>query len=183
VRRSMPEVPETRAQRYVDQYGIPGQAAGELARDPALSSFFERTVQVYDRPSEVANWLIGEFREQIRAIVADGEAKVTPEGLSELLGMVDRGKATRMQAKALFREMLTTGKSASQLAGAGEVSVFTDEAAISRLVDTVLSEGGALQDAKNNPRALNYLIGQVLKREPRAEPKLIAKLLASKLKR
>jgi aspartyl-tRNA(Asn)/glutamyl-tRNA(Gln) amidotransferase subunit B len=181
VGKDTPEVSEVRAARYMKEYGLAAQIAGELSKDVALSRFFEETAAVYKSGPEVANWVMGESREQIQRMLA-GEGKVvSPQSLSELLRMVETGGVTRTQARAVFRDMLATGRTASEVAGGADVGVVSDEGAIGRLVEKVLAESGVADEAKTNPKAFNYLIGQVLKAERKADPKVVAKVIRKKL--
>lgn len=181
VRKGMPEVSDVRAGRYVSEYGLGAQIAGELSKDPALSRYFEETAVIHKAGPDVASWVMGESREQLQRMLAGEGKAVAPRALSELLKMIDSGKLTRAQARQVFRDMLTTGKTASEVAGKSDVGVISDEAVIGRLVDKVMAEGGMGEDAKRNPKAFNYLIGQVLKAERKADPKVVAKVIRQKL--
>jgi aspartyl-tRNA(Asn)/glutamyl-tRNA(Gln) amidotransferase subunit B len=182
VNKDTPELPDVRAARYIKQYGLPNQIAGELSKDLALSRYFEDTVSIHKRGPEVANWVMGDSREQVQGMLAGKSVKVTPQHLSDLLRMLEDGKLTRAQAKDVFRKMLATGKDASEVAGKAEVGVVSDERSIEELVDRVLEESGMMEDAKTNPKAVNYLIGQVLRAERKADPKVVAKVIRKKLK-
>jgi aspartyl-tRNA(Asn)/glutamyl-tRNA(Gln) amidotransferase subunit B len=181
VRSETPEVPEARAERYVGEYRLSAQAAAELSRDESLSRFFEETTRSFRNPAEIANWLLGEFRDQVRGKLEGPEPPVTPQGLAELLQMVEAGQATRAQARGIFRQMVSTGKRPSQLRATERAGIVTDEVEIGTLVEKVLGQSDAGKEAKNNTKAFNYLIGQVLRLEPRADPKVVAKMIRNKL--
>ncbi len=181
VRRETPEVPEARADRYVGDFRLNAQTAGELSRDGRLSRFFEETAMLFNQPAVVANWLLREFRQQDRGKLDGPEPPVTPQGLAELLRMVEAGQATRAQARGIFRQMVSTGKRPSQLKATGKSGVVTDEAEIDTLVEKVLGQSDAGKEARKNTKAFNYLIGQVLRLEPRADPKIVAKIIRRKL--
>ena len=78
--------------------------------------------------------------------------------------------------------MLATGRSPAEVAGKTDVGVVSDEQAIGELVDKVLKESGVAEEAKNNSKAFNYLVGQVLKAERKADPKVVAKIIRKKLR-
>ncbi len=148
VGKDTPEVSEARAGRYMKQYGLAAQVAGELSKDAALSRFFEETAAVYKSGPDVANWVMGDSREQIQRMLAGEGSAVSPQSLSELLRMVETGGMTRAQAKEVFRKMLATGSTASEVAGKSDVGVVADEETIGRLVDWVLQESGMAEEAK-----------------------------------
>jgi aspartyl-tRNA(Asn)/glutamyl-tRNA(Gln) amidotransferase subunit B len=182
VRGAAPEVQSARADRYVRDYRLSTQVAGELSRDETLSRFFEETAKIFGKPTEIANWLLGEFRSPVRSKLAGESPPVTPAGLSELLVMLDGGELTRPQARELFREMVASGRRPSELRKGGAREAV-DEDSISKVVSQLLSEGDVAADAKKNPKAFNYLIGQVLRLEPGADPKLVAKTLVRMLRK
>ncbi|MGA2665309.1 MAG: Asp-tRNA(Asn)/Glu-tRNA(Gln) amidotransferase subunit GatB [Nitrososphaerales archaeon] len=194
VRRETPEVPEVRAERYVRELGLSPQSAGEISRDEALSRFFELAAAASGRPAEVANWIAGEFREEHRRALEGPEPRLRPQGLADLLSMVRRGELTRAQARQVFRSMASTGRPPSELAplraAQGEKEggrplgggVIGDEGAIEALVDSVFGQdGGAVEEARRNPRAINYLMGRVLGLEPRADPRVVARAIRKRL--
>ncbi|MDA4113466.1 MAG: Asp-tRNA(Asn)/Glu-tRNA(Gln) amidotransferase subunit GatB [Thaumarchaeota archaeon] len=178
VRSATPEVPEARAERYVRELNLAPQTAEELSRDEGLSLFFEETVRSFKKGPEIANWLLGEVPEQTRPKLTGEERSVTPQGLSELLAMLDSGRVTRPQAKEIFKQMTATGNRPSELKGSETEGVVADEGAIEKVVSRLIGEGEVAREAKRNPKAFNYLVGQVLRLEPRADPKVVAKTIA-----
>jgi aspartyl-tRNA(Asn)/glutamyl-tRNA(Gln) amidotransferase subunit B len=179
VRVETPEVPEARANRYVRDYSLTAQVAMELSRNAALSRLFEETVAIHRNGPDVANWITGESRAEVQKTLMGPGRETLPRRLAELLAMISQGKMTRVQAKEVFRGMLAKGESASSLAG--QVGgVVTDEVVIGEIVGRVLRESGA-EEARTNPKAFNYLVGQVLRAERRADPRVVAKLLRQKL--
>jgi aspartyl-tRNA(Asn)/glutamyl-tRNA(Gln) amidotransferase subunit B len=182
VRKGTPEVPEARAERYVKEYGLAMQIATELSRDAALSRYFEETSALNKRGPEVANWVMGDSRERIQKMLAGGGKAVSAQSLAELLGMVETRKVTRAQARDIFRDMLATGRSPTEIAGKTDVGVVSDEQAIAELVDKVLKETAVAEEAKSDSKAFNYLVGQVLRAERKADPKVVAKMIRKKLR-
>ncbi len=182
VRGTMPEVADAKAERYQRQYGLTAQTSHEVAREPMIAAFFEETVALNARATDVANWLTGEFRQDIREMLEEKRRKVTADGLAELLGMLDSGRMTRVHAKEMFREMVATGWNPAQLARSERTGVLTDESSIAALVERVLRESDVAKKAGEDKKAFNYLVGQVLKLEPRADAKVVAKTIARKIK-
>ena len=58
VKQTMPELPEARIGRFVEDYGLPRYDAEVLVSDKALADFFEKTLKVYNKPKEVSNWMM-----------------------------------------------------------------------------------------------------------------------------
>jgi len=182
VQRTMPEVAEVRAERYRREYGLTAQSAREVARDPLLAAFFEEVVDLHARPSEVANWLTGEFRGDLRRLLDEKRRKAMADDLAELLGMLDSERVTRVHAREIFRDMIATGKKPAQLARGEKVGVVMDESSISLVVERVLRGSDVAEKAKKDQKAFNYLVGQVLKLEPRADARAVAKTIARRIR-
>lgn len=182
VRRAAPEVPEVRAERYMRRYGLSPQAARALSRDALLAAFFEETEKSYAGGPEIANWLLGEVREGDRKALEGSEARVTPRSLADLLARIERGELTRAHARRIFRETISRGTNSSRSEYTEEAGVIRDEEAVGRLVREVLSDRDAAEKAKSDKKAFNYLVGRVLRLEPRADPALVAKTLSRMLR-
>ena len=151
------------------------------AASTVVAAFFEETVALNARATDVANWLTGEFRQDIREMLEEKRRKVTADGLAELLGMLDSGRMTRVHAKEMFREMVATGWNPAQFARSERTGVLTDESSIAALVERVLRESDVAKKAGEDKKAFNYLVGQVLKLEPRADAKVVAKISRARL--
>ena len=180
IRGAMPEVADAKAARYAKEFGLSPQLAKELAASKELSSFFDRCAKLYDGYQEMAGLIVGELSGE----VAPGSARVTPEDFVELAKMVDSGSITRAQAKEALREAMKTGRPAHQVVQQRHLSAVADEGAIGSLIDKVLkARPEALAEARADKKAFSYLVGQVLKEEPKAQPGVVAKLLAQRIRR
>ncbi len=179
IRSRMPELPETTAVRYVEEFGLQPQVARELAGNRELSRFFESTLKNYRRPVELANSIVSELKAHL---ALRGTLGVTPKGFAELLTLVDQAAITRLQAKNVLREMLETGRNARSIVRAKKLSAVVSKSAIEDILEKVLRERAeTLTRARTDRKAFSYLVGQVLKEEPKAEPKIVAKAIAKRL--
>ena len=177
VRRAMPEVADARAARYSKEFGLSPQLAGELAADPDLSTFFDRCAAMYDGYQDMASLIVGE-------LTGETLAKTSPEGVVALGKALGSSSITRAQAKEALRESIRTGKPAGEVIKAKNLTAVVDEAAIAKVVDSVIAERPeALDEARGDKKAFNFLVGQVLKKEPKAQPPIVAKLLAQRLRK
>ncbi len=180
IRGAMPEVADAKAARYAREFGLSPQLAKELAASKELSAFFDRCAELYDGYQEMAGLIVGELSGE----VPPGSARVTPEDFVELAKMVDSGSITRAQAKEALREAMKTGRPARQVVQQRNLSAVADEGAIASLIDKVLkARPEALAEARADKKAFSYLVGQVLKEEPNAQPGVVAKLLAQRIRR
>jgi aspartyl-tRNA(Asn)/glutamyl-tRNA(Gln) amidotransferase subunit B len=179
VREAMPEVADAKASRYAREFGLSPQLARELAADKGLSAFFEECARVYDGYQEMAGLIVGEMSGGPKA----GESAVPPDEFVALARMMGSGAITRAQAKEALREAMRTGRPVREVVQGKQLSAVADEGAIAAVIEKVVaSRPGSLVEAGSDKKAFSYLVGQVLKEEPKAQPAVVAKLLARMLR-
>jgi len=112
IKAQMPELPDTRRDRFVEEYELPTYDAEVLTSDKALADFFEECVKLYPTPKEISNWMMGDFLRYLHEFDLDvTEVKTKPEDLVEMLKLIDNGTISGKIAKTVLKEMLQTGKS------------------------------------------------------------------------
>ena len=72
VRRSLPELPEQRRRRFVDDYALPAYDAGVLTQSVELSDYFEETARGSGNPKAASNWVMGDGHEEAQGRWACG---------------------------------------------------------------------------------------------------------------
>jgi len=186
IRAKMPELPDARAERFVRDYGIPLYDAQVLTSEKALADFFEECVRLYRDPKNVSNWimsdLLGVLHEKGLEIQ---ESKITPEALAEMLQMIKEGTISGKIGKIILPEIVETGKMPSRVVKERGMERIADRATIERVVEEVFSENTkAVDDALTDANAVNYLIGQVMKKtKAKGDPKLVNEIVREKLER
>jgi aspartyl-tRNA(Asn)/glutamyl-tRNA(Gln) amidotransferase subunit B len=180
VRSAMPEVVDTKASRYVKDFGLSPQLAKELAANKDLSAFFESCARLHDGYQEMAGLIVGE----LSAESVGGARGMPPAEFVELVRMVESNSITRAQAKEALREALRTGKKAGDVVKSKKLSAVVDEQAIAAVIEKVVSASpDAMKQALGDKKVFSYLVGQFLKAEPKAQPGIVAKLLAERLRK
>ena len=181
----MPELPDVRIQRYVEEHGIPRFQAGIIVNAGLdLSRFFEESVGHFSNPVMVANWIVTFLLKSLNYEgVSLGESQVKPETFVELLGLIDDGVITERLARELIKEYVSTGESPRVLVERkGLASAGRDE--LEKSIKEVLSDNRkAVSDYRaGRARALDYLLGQVLRRiRARGDPVEVKRLIEEAL--
>jgi aspartyl-tRNA(Asn)/glutamyl-tRNA(Gln) amidotransferase subunit B len=179
IQATMPEVADAKAARYVKEFGLSPQLAKELTASKELSSFFDRCALLYDGYQEMAGLIVGE----LSGGALSRSNAATPEEFVGVAKMVGSGSITRAQAKEALREALKTGKPVLEVVRQKNLSALGDEAAIAALIERVVeARPDALKEARADKKAFSYLVGQVLREEPKAQPSVVAKLLAQRIR-
>jgi aspartyl-tRNA(Asn)/glutamyl-tRNA(Gln) amidotransferase subunit B len=176
-RTELPELPDGKRDRFVDQYDVRRYDAEVLTSSRALANYFEDAAKSAD-PKAVANYVTGDL---MRLINASGDditnAKVSPSALADLLNLRDAGKLTNNLAKSVLEEMYESGLSAPEIIKKRGIAVVSDEGAILAANPDVVAKikGG-------NNKSKGFLIGQVMKAtKGQARPDVLNRLLDDRL--
>ena len=185
IRRTMPELPEERKRRFLDEYHLPEYDAGVLTQSTELSAYFEETARESGNPKAASNWIMGEVLRRIKEQGGEiREFRVRPPALGGLIARVDGSKVSGSAAKKVFERMYETGETADEAIAAEGLGLIDDDDALAVAVRAVVE---AQPDAVATYRAgktgtLGFLVGQVM-RETRgkANPKRVNELLRQAL--
>lgn len=185
LKAEIPELPLRRKRRFVEQYGLPEYQARRLTEGKAWADYFEECVRAGAKPKEVADWMLSDLARLLNEAGVDiAECKVSPERLSELISLVEGGEITGPVAKQVLREMFETGRSAREIVEEKGLRQVSDEEALSKVVEEVISEN---QDAVRSflggkDRAIGFLVGQVMRKtKGQANPRVVNELLRKRL--
>jgi aspartyl-tRNA(Asn)/glutamyl-tRNA(Gln) amidotransferase subunit B len=113
IRATLPELPETKRQRFCDDYGLTAYDAEVLTADKLLAAYFDEAAKLVKTPKQAANWIITSLLALTgEAGISVDESPVTPEKLAGLINAIDSGKINGKIAKDVFAEMFESGKDA-----------------------------------------------------------------------
>ena len=164
VKSRLPELPEQRRARFVEQYGLSEYDAGVLTADMELATFYEKVSAKAD-PKQAANWVSGELRARLNeAGVGVAESKVEPGHLIELIDLLKSGVVSRSAAKDVLNTVFETGDSPTVIVEReGLASVGGEE--LSGMVDEVIAanpnEAGRVR--AGDKKVIGFLVGQVMR--------------------
>ncbi|MCP8318708.1 MAG: Asp-tRNA(Asn)/Glu-tRNA(Gln) amidotransferase subunit GatB [Candidatus Methylarchaceae archaeon HK01B] len=184
VKVKMPELPDDRMRRFIEQYDLTLQNAEILTRNKEMADFFEECVELYKNSREISNWLIGELLPYVRdKNVEIEELKVTPKHLTDMLRFIDDGTISRKMAQSVFREILSTGKMPDSIIKEKGLKKILDKQYVVEMVEKVLKENPrAVEDALADEKAINYLMGQLMKlTKGRIDPKVAGEIMRRRL--
>lgn len=181
----VPELPHQKQQRFMEQFGVTSYDGGVLSADHDLADYFETAAAGTAFGKKIANWVINNLLSALRAAELElKDSPLRPERLRELVRLIEDGKVTNNQAKELFARLFEEpGKDPADLAREmGFEPVDTGE--LESLVAAVIADnpGPAQEVRSGNAKAINALLGQVIKRsQGKADPKAVRALLEKAL--
>ena len=183
IRATLPELPDARQARFVADYGLTADDAGQLVAERESADYFETVAGGRDARL-AANWVIHDLFGQLnRAETEIVDSPVPAEALGGLLDLIADGTISGRIAKDVFAEMFTGGRDAAAIVEAKGLLQMSDEAAIEAIVDALVADnpGQAAQYA-DNPKVIGWFVGRVMKAtQDKANPGVVNALLRKKL--
>jgi len=168
IRAGLPELPQARFQRFIDEYGLTEYAAGVLVAERAVADYFEAALKPGKvSPKSVANWVVGDlFSAANQAGETVSESKVGPEALAGLVELVDGGVINQTTGKDVLAEMYKTGKRAGEIVEAKGLKQVSDLDFIAGIVaETLAGNPKEVESFKaGKTSVVNFLFGHAMKK-------------------
>ena len=181
IRDALPELPDTRQQRFMDEHGLTTYDAARLTADRDLGDYFEACLAHAPQAKLAANWILGDLMAWLNAENRPiAQSPVSPEHLGQLLTLIEEDLISGKIAKTVFEEMIKTGQEPKAIVAARGLSQVSDTGALEAVVAKVLAaapdEVAAYRQGKT--KLMGFFVGQVM-RETRgqANPKLVNEIL------
>ena len=185
VRGEMPELPEARRNRFMEQYSLSFADASQLVSDRSLADYYEATAEASGNPRAAANWIRSELLRELEAgNLSAAESPVVANELGVLIRLIDEEKISGKQGKDVLVEMFKTGKGAEAVVQERGLVQVSDTGEIDSLIDEVIA---ANPDQVANYRSgketlFGFFVGQVIKASKgKANPKIVNERLRAKL--
>jgi aspartyl-tRNA(Asn)/glutamyl-tRNA(Gln) amidotransferase subunit B len=181
VKRSLPELPGAKRERFVSAYGVTAYDAGVLTGSPELADYFEAVAKAGAAGKSAANWMQTELLRRLNDSGREiGASPVTPESLGELIGLVDGGKITGAIGKRVFAKMFETSQSAAAIVAAEGLGAHVDDAAIELAAREVIEKNpdNVAKFKTGNEGVFKFFVGQVMRAtKGQASPQAINEVL------
>ena len=185
IRKTLPELPDARKERYMESYGLTSYDADYLTNDKARADYFEAMVAAGADPKEAANWLMGDFAKKLsQSGLEMAAAPVTAAALADLLGLIGKGTISGKIAKQVFSDMWETGKDAETIVKEKGLVQISDTGALEELADRIIAANPqSVADFKaGKKKAVGFLMGQIMKEtKGKANPQVVNGILMKKL--
>jgi aspartyl-tRNA(Asn)/glutamyl-tRNA(Gln) amidotransferase subunit B len=184
IKATLPELPEQRRQRYVEQCGLSADQAVILAESQVMADFYDRVLKLGSDPSKAAKYLINDTAGYLKDTKKEfADLAITPENLHDLIAAVSNGSITSNVVKQLLPELLASSGDVNQMIKDKGLAQVSDESGTRKIIQEVLDGNGEqLEDYKNNPdkrpKLRQFLFGLIMKStKGKASPQMINKLL------
>ena len=188
IRENMPELPNERKSRFVNQYKLNEYDIDILLSDKSLSSFFETILRANDLdPKFTANWIITELLALANKYsVLPQDVRITARDFADLLLSIKNNEISSKQGKLVLEKMWETGDNPNSIVKSEGLSQISDEDELNKLVDNVLKNHyKSVEEYKNGKEKLfGFFVGAVIQQSKgKANPQIVSKILKDKLKK
>ena len=187
VRKTLPELPAAKQQRFVEEYGLKDADAEILTVSRALADYFEAVAGATSaKPQVAANWVIGDLSALLNKEGIDiGESRIDAAALAGLIDRIADNTISGKIAKEVFDAMWAGEGSADDIIEAKGLKQITDSGEIESIVDAVIeaNPGQAAEYRAGKDKLLGFFVGQVMKESGgKANPGQVNQILKEKLK-
>ena len=185
IRKTIPELPEVRRNRFVAQYGLSDYDAEVLTATRELADYFERAAAGAADKKLTANWVMGDLLGALKAAGLEITASpVSPEQLAGLIELIHDGTVSSKMAKSVFEKMFATSQNAREALDHLGIRQITDEGEIRNVIRTVIAASPKQleQYRAGKTNLFGYFVGQVMKATGgQANPQKLNDLLKEEL--
>lgn len=187
IKKTLPELPDTKRQRFIRDYQLSNYDAFFLANTREISDYFEQTIQQSKAaPKLIANWMMGDLSAAINKNNLEWEqSPIQAEQLAQLLDRIEDQTISGKIAKQVFELMWQTRKSADMIIEQEGLKQVTDSSEIEKLIDDVLQTNSdkVLEYQSGKEKLFGFFVGQIMKlSQGKANPDKVNQLLMKKLK-
>jgi aspartyl-tRNA(Asn)/glutamyl-tRNA(Gln) amidotransferase subunit B len=181
IRATMPELPEAKKRRFIEQYQIPEYDAGVLTASRPLAEFYEQTMAFCQSPKTASNWIMGD----LLRVLKESDQPITrslikPKDLADLIMLIESGEISGKMAKEVFEAMFSEGKPPQEVIEARGLKQITDTTQIEVLIrEVIVNNRKTYEQYRAGKKAsFGFFVGQVMKAtQGQANPKLVNDLL------
>jgi len=183
IKAGLPELPDEKKQRFVDEYALNAYDAGVMAASRTAADYFEEVAKGHD-PKLAVNWVTGElFGALNKAGLELRETPVKAEALGDLIGLIEDKTISGKIAKDVFDIMWEEGGTPAQIVETRGLKQVTDTGAIEAVVDEIIAANpDKAAEVREKPKMIGWFVGQVMQKTGgKANPQAVNDILKAKL--
>ena len=183
IRKTLPELPDIRRKRFVEDFGLSPYDAGILVSEKETADFFE-IASKNSNSKLVCNWIVGElFSILNKDNKTIQESPVTPENIGKLINLIDDRTITGRIAKDVFEIMIDSGDDPVSIVDSNDMRQVSDEGELDGIIEKIIqSNPDQVKSLEEKPNLMGWFVGQVMQEtKGKANPKTVNELLNKKL--
>ena len=186
VKKSLPELPESRYERYLNEYKLSEKDAKILVSSKYLSNLFEEASKICGNHKSVSNWIISDISRILNEKEMEpNQIPFEAKHLANLVSLIDKGTISSKIAKDVLEEMFEKPREPEEIIKEKGWIQISDEGEIKKIVQEILDANPqSIADYKaGKDRALGFLVGQAMKAtKGKANPQMLNKMFIEGMK-
>ena len=167
IRKEIPKLANERKETYINEYGISNYDATILVKEKPVADFYEEAIKLGADPKSASNWITTNLLGSLNKLeLTINDITLTPEMLASLIKLVEDKEISSKQAKEVFAECLTSGKTPKEVVKEKGMMQMSDTSEIVRIANEVLDENLDVieQYKKGRTNVVDFLVGQIMKK-------------------
>ncbi len=186
MRATLPELPQTKQARYVNELGLSAYDASILTASREMADFFETVLAAVPKDAKIcANWIMGELNAQLNRDGLDmAQCPISAQQLGNMLARIVDGTISNSGAKEVFRTMWAEGGEVDAIIEAKGLKQVSDSGAIEKIVDEVMAANAdkVAEYRSGKDKLFGFFVGQAMKASKgQANPAQLNEILKAKL--
>ncbi len=185
IRKNLPELPVSRKDRYISEYGLSEKDANIITSSKYLADLFENTTNKCNNPKAVSNWIITDISKILNEkAIEPKEISFGKDELSKLIILVDKGTISSSIAKKVLVELFENPKDPEDIIKEKGWIQISDENTIREVVKKIIEANlQSVADYKSGKeKALTFLVGQAMREtKGKANPKMLNEIFLNEL--
>jgi aspartyl-tRNA(Asn)/glutamyl-tRNA(Gln) amidotransferase subunit B len=183
LKKYLPELPDEKRARFMTAFGLSAYDADVLVAERESADYFEAVAKGRDGKI-AANWVINElFGRLNKEGLEIGDSPVSAAQLGGIIDLIGSAAISGKIAKDVFEIVWTEGGDPADIVEKRSLKQVSDTGAIAKAVDAIIATNpGKVADARANPKALGWFVGQVIKATGgKTNPQVVNDVLKQKL--
>ncbi len=185
LRRTLPELPMPKKQRFISDYNLNEYEANLLIQDRELANYFEGVAMASNANKEAANWIINEVSRTLNeSAIAISNFPVSAEALADIITLVGNNKINMPTAKKIFADIVAGDKRMpSTIVEEDSLGQVSDTGAISEILETIIAANPAAAAEVSNGKVQGamWFVGQIMQAmKGKADPQAVTPLIAER---
>lgn len=185
IRAELPELPESRKKRYLEEFGLSEKDARLLTASKYLSDLFEKAEEITQNAKAVANWILSDISRILNEKEMEpDQIPFTADELAKVIQLIEKGTISSAIAKKVVEELFENPKDPEKIIEEKGWIQISDEGAILAVVQKILEANPqSVADFKaGKDRALGFLVGQAMKEtKGKANPQMLNQMFKDEL--
>ena len=185
IRSILPELPQQKYRRYIEDLGLPEYDAGILTANRETAVLFEKTAEICGDPKDASNWIMVDLMKLLNDTgTLPEDMSMREESLGEIIVMVREGRISRASGKEILKAAFTEGAIPEEYADQNDLWLISDPEILGQAVDKVIENNGkpVREYLAGKTKNFQFLLGQAMREtKGKADPALLRKILEEKL--